>query len=81
MSVKTIANKLSKAYTKAGQHISASFYAPTRIQTQMTLLALGLVLIAAGLHMEVVAQGDVTSDLVGEYNDERISEAVNRIFG
>ncbi|MCB9030740.1 MAG: hypothetical protein H6619_06780 [Deltaproteobacteria bacterium] len=72
---------LSNLYTRFGRYISAAFYAPSKKQSQAVLFSLGFLLLVAGVHLRVSAQGDVTSDMVGAYNDERISEAVNRIFG
>ncbi len=69
------------AFTTIGQRVSAMMIAPTQAQIQIGLFLIGIGLVSAGLHLDVLAQGDVTSDLVGEYNDERVAEAVNRIFG
>ena len=65
----------------AGQYCGAFFHAPSKAQSQIALCLLGVVILFGGIAWDVIAQGEVTSDLVGEYNDERVSEAVNRIFG
>jgi len=72
---------IRNSYNSVCQKLAAMFVAPTKAQTQIGLFLIGIFLITAGLHFSVMAQGDVTSDLVGNYNDERVSEAVNRIFG
>jgi len=77
----SFSDNFKRGYVSLGQKASAAFYAPSREQAQIVLLALGVLLIAGGVTMNVFAQGDVTSDLVGNYNDERVAEAVNRIFG
>jgi len=55
--------------------------APTQSQVQAMLLLLGVALIAGGVSHDVIAQGSLGTDELGEYNDERVAEAVNRIFG
>ncbi len=77
----SLSKKIKSGYVSLCQNASAAFNAPTRTQSQAVLFVLGVLLITGGISLEVFAQGDVTSDLVGEYNDERVAEAVNRIFG
>ncbi len=78
--VNSLLQKVKGSFLSTGQYIGAVFYAPTRGQSQIALFLLGVIILSGGLTIHAIAQGDVGSDLVGEYNDERVSEAVNRIF-
>ncbi|GEM_PF-1766307 len=75
-----VSNSTQNVSQYLGQYLSTMFNAPTKKQTQFMLFCLGITLVASGITVELLAQGDVGSDLVGEYNDERVGEAVNRIF-
>lgn len=77
-----LTNKIASGYKSLGQYLGAAVAAPSKMQAQIGLFLLGVVLLSAG--MEGVSFAQITSgetDSLGEYNDERISEAVNRIFG
>lgn len=65
-----------KAYKSIGQKIGAGLQAPTNVHIQIGLFTLGVVLLTSGILMDAVAQFEDP----GDYNDERIAEAVNRIF-
>ena len=80
-SIKSLLTKIKRGYVATGQYLAAGFYAPSKTQTQVALFLMGILILSGGLTLHAIAQGDVTSDLVGEYNDERIGEVVNRLFG
>jgi len=73
-------NSVREKATSFSQRVVTIVSAPTQTQTQIGLFTIGMLLIVIGLHLDVIAQ-DVQSELVGTYNDERVSEAVNRLFG
>ncbi len=72
--------KTKRENLRIAQKLSVAFYAPTKAQSQIALFIFGVALIAGGLSLEAMAQ-EVQSELVGTYNDERVAEAVNRMFG
>ena len=57
--------------------------APTGGQGQALLFGLGVVLIASGVYVDAIAQGTraAPGSNLGTYNDTRVAEAVNRVFG
>ena len=74
--------KILKYAVRMGQYLAAASIAPSHRQAQFLLFALGTVLLALGaqngLEAQISAAGGNT---LGSYNDTRIAEAVNRIFG
>ncbi len=74
MSKKILAT-FKKGYLGLGQKVGAAFYAPSQSQAQVALFLIGIGLLSAGLVHGASAQIDV-----GNYNDQRIALAVNRIF-
>lgn len=76
-----IIKKISAGYKSFGQFVHASLVAPTKSQGQTALFMLGVTILVVGLSSGVIAQdGSLSTDELGSYNDERIAEAVNRIF-
>ena len=69
-----LTEKLNSGYRSVCQEVGAFLRAPSRAQVQITLLAVGVVLLSSGLTLEAVAQ-DAT------YNDQRVAEAVAVLFG
>ncbi len=69
---------LRSKFTSFCQRVSAMLIAPTNAQVQMMLLLLGVALISGGISLDAVAQ--LTTDDIGEYNDDRVGQAVNKIF-
>jgi hypothetical protein len=55
------------------------FIAPTQTQVQGMLLLLGVALIAGGLSHDVLAQAGNYDD-IGEFDDQRVGQAIDRIF-
>lgn len=69
---------MKKKYLELCQKVGAFVAAPSRAQAQFALFAFGVTLLAIGTVSGVVAQ--VGDPLEIEYNDTRLSEAVNAIL-
>jgi hypothetical protein len=70
---------LRSKFTSLCQRVSAMFIAPTQTQVQGMLLLLGVALIAGGLSHDVLAQAGNYDD-IGEFDDQRVGQAIDRIF-
>lgn len=79
---KNVVTKVKKSYMKAGQVVGSAMHAPTRAQSQMMLFAFGVGMLAVGMTNGVLAQTGGSGDLLqdAQYNDVRLSNAVERIF-
>lgn len=73
----SLIQRLKETYTRIGQTVGATFYAPSRTAMQVVLFVLGTVLLVTGLITGVSADGD---GLEVTYNDIRLSQAVNAIL-
>lgn len=71
-------NKIKNAYVTIGQKISAATMAPSEKQARLALFAMGVAILGLGLSHEVSAQ--VSSGAAINYNDDRITNAVNAIM-
>lgn len=88
--MKTLRNKFVAGYKNVGQYVGAAFAAPTKVQGQFMLFGLGVLILTVGIMHGAEAQefggfgggdsGAAENTDLGNYNDVRIAEAVNRIF-
>ena len=70
--------KMKNAYVDLAQKISAAAIAPTEKQARVALFVAGVAILGLGLSHEVSAQ--VSSGAVINYNDDRVTNAVNAIM-
>lgn len=71
--------KIKNAYVDLAQKISAATIAPTEKQARMALFVAGVAILGLGLSHEVSAQVATTVTAIN-YNDDRITNAVNAIM-
>ena len=71
--------KIKNAYVDLAQKISAATIAPTEKQARMALFVAGVAILGLGLTHEATAQLNTTPAQIN-YNDERITNAVNAIM-
>ena len=69
--------KIKNAYVTLGQKISAATIAPTEKQARLALFVAGVAVLGLGLSHNVIAQ---SPPAVINYNDDRITNAVNAIM-
>lgn len=72
--------RLNEFYGSFGRTIGAYFAAPSKGQIQMTLFVVGALILTSGVTLDAMAQIGGIGEDPGEYNDSRISRAVERIF-
>lgn len=72
--------RLRENYLRLGQRAGAALYAPSRQTVQAVLFLFGTALLVVGLTTGAAAQGYGGEGLRVEYNDVRISDAVNAIL-
>jgi hypothetical protein len=70
--------KIKNAYVTLGQKISAATIAPTEKQARLALFVAGVAVLGLGLSHDVSAQ--ISSGAAIQYNDDRITNAVNAIM-
>ena len=70
--------KIKNTYVSLAQKISAATVAPTEKQARAALFVAGVAILGLGLTHEVSAQ--ISSGAVINYNDDRVTNAVNAIM-
>ena len=71
--MKNMVKTVKGAYLRFGQAFGASLRCPSNKQIQMALFVFGVAILTAGIMNGASAQP-------GTYNDDRVSEVINRIF-
>ena len=69
--------EIKEKYLNICQKVSSAYIAPTKSQAQFMLFAFGVVLLAAGLSLDAVAQQGGHQI---HYNDMRLADATNAIL-
>lgn len=77
MEIKSLIKKINSGYVHSCRKLRSICDANSEVTAQVALFGLGITLIAFGLMGTSFAQQD---PIVGEYSDERLGEAVQRIL-